>query len=72
MRVRVTLDTATDIAQFVLATSQVKEDIFLVNGTGTLRVDGKSFLGIAHAREFKELWCECEVDITTKILPWVV
>jgi hypothetical protein len=56
----------------VLATSQVKEDIFLVNGTGTLRVDGKSFLGIAHAREFKELWCECEVDITTKILPWVV
>lgn len=72
MKVRVNLDTATDIAQFVLVTSSIKDDVFLINDTGSLRVDGKSFLGIAHAKEFKELWCECETDITSKILPWVV
>ena len=63
---RVILDTVTDIANFVLIANQVKADIYLTNNHG-LRVNGKSFLGVAHAREFDELWCECEEDIYGKI-----
>ena len=71
MLVKIRLETATDIANFVLATSTVKSPVYLTD-RACLRVDGKSFLGICHAREFANLWCECEEDIHTKIKPFVV
>jgi hypothetical protein len=64
MKIKVRLDTVTDIANFVLIASQVKPDVYLTNNNG-LKVNGKSFLGVAHAHEFDELWCECEQDIYT-------
>lgn len=66
MKIKVRLDTVTDIANFVLIANQVKSNVYLTNNNG-LKVDGKSFLGVAHAHEFDELWCECEEDIYTKI-----
>lgn len=71
MRTKIRIDTITDVANFVLVASTVNEDIHLVNDKG-LCVDGKSFLGVAHASEFKNLWCECDRDIYTKIEPFVV
>ena len=71
MRVRIRLDTATDIANFVLATSTVKETVYVTNG-GKLCIDGKSFLGLAHATEFSELWCECDRDIYNLISAYVI
>lgn len=71
MKVRIRLDTATDIANFVLATSKVKEHVYVTNGD-RLCIDGKSFLGLAHAREFSELWCECERDIYNLISYFVI
>lgn len=71
MRVRIRLDTTTDVANFVLATSKIKEKIYVTDGN-KLCINGKSFLGLAHAREFTELWCECEKDIYTIIEPFVV
>lgn len=66
MKIKVRLDTVTDIANFVLIASQVKNDVYLTNNNG-LRVNGKSFLGVAHAHEFDELWCECDADIYSLI-----
>lgn len=71
MRVKIRLDTATDIANFVLATSTVKEKVYVTNG-GRLCIDGKSFLGLAHAKEFEELWCECDRDIYFLIEHFIV
>lgn len=71
MKIRVRLDTVTDIANFVLIASQIKSNVYLTNNRG-LKVDGKSFLGVAHAHEFDELWCECDEDIYTKIQSFVV
>lgn len=71
MKIRVRLDTVTDIANFVLIASQVKPDVYLTNNKG-LKVDGKSFLGVAHASEFDDLWCECEQDIYSKVAAFVV
>lgn len=70
MKVKVRLDTVTDIANFVLVASQVKSDVYLTNNNG-LKVDGKSFLGVAHASEFTELWCECEKDIYSSIKDFI-
>lgn len=66
MKVKIRLDTATDIANFVLAVSKVKEKVYVTDGD-RLCINGKSFLGIAHAAEFDELWCECERDIYSLI-----
>lgn len=71
MRVKIRLDTTSDIANFVLATSKIKEHVYVTNGE-RLCIDGKSFLGLAHAREFTELWCECEKDIYSVIEPFVI
>lgn len=71
MRVKIRLDTVTDIANFVLVASTVAPKVLLKNDDG-LCVDGKSFLGVAHASEFKNLWCECEKDIYSKIEPFVI
>ena len=71
MRVKVRLDTVTDIANFVLVTTSVKAPVYLCSDTG-LKVDGKSFLGVAHAHEFDNLWCECEEDIYAKIKQFTV
>ena len=66
MKVQVRLDTLSDIAAFVLAVSSVKSKVYLTNDEN-LRVNGKSFLGVAHAHEFDNLWCECEENIYSKI-----
>jgi hypothetical protein len=71
MRQRIRLDTVTDIANFVLIASQVRSDVYLTNDNG-LKVNGKSFLGVAHAHEFDSLWCECDEDIYTKIQSFIV
>ena len=71
MKVKVRLDTVTDIANFVLIASQIKSDVYLTNNNG-LKVDGKSFLGVAHAHEFNEVWCECERDIYVAIKDFIV
>ena len=70
MKVRVRLDTLGDIAAFVLAVNDVKSMVYLTNDKN-LRVDGKSFLGVAHAHEFNNLWCECEEDIYSKIYSFI-
>lgn len=71
MKVRVRLDTLSDIAAFVLAVSSVKSKVYLTDDE-TLRVDGKSFFGVAHAREFANLWCVCDEDIYAKIKEFVI
>lgn len=70
MKARIRLDTITDIANFVLVASEVKVPVYLTNNAG-LKVDGKSFLGVAHAHEFENLWCECEEDIYNKISSFI-
>lgn len=71
MKTRIRLDTATDVANFVLITSNIKEQVYVTNGN-KLCIDGKSFLGLAHAREFNELWCECDKDIYSLIQQFIV
>ena len=70
MKVKIRLDTVTDIANFVLAVSDVKPEVFITSGR--ICINGKSFLGLAHAKEYSELWCECEENIYQKIEAFVI
>ena len=74
MKYRINLDTATDIANFVLAVNKlpVTTRVFIKNADGSLSIDGKSFLGLAHAKEFDELYCVCDTDIYSVIKDFVV
>jgi hypothetical protein len=71
MRVRIRLDTISDIAGFILALDGVKEPVYVTNGD-RLCIDGKSFLGLAHAREFTNLYCECDQDISGRINQFII
>lgn len=71
MKAKIRLDTISDIANFVLIASGIKENVYLTNNKG-LCVDGKSFLGVAHAHEFDNLWCECDADIYSKISQFII
>lgn len=73
MRVRIILDTLTDVGQFVIAVHNAtgKEDkVWVTDGDGS-RINAKSFLGLSAAREFNEIWCESEKDIYRAIYPFV-
>ena len=65
------MTTLSDIAAFVIAVSSVKSKVYLTNDEN-LRVDDKSFLGVAHAHEFDNLWCECEENIYSKIESFIL
>lgn len=71
MKVKIRLDTLSDVANFVLKASQIKEPVYITVGE-RICVSGKSFLGLAHAKEFSDLWCECEKDIYSTIEEFVI
>lgn len=71
MKVRIRLDTVSDIGNFILAIANVKSPVRIMDNKDRC-VDGKSFLGVAHATEFDELYCVCDEDIYSKIKDFVV
>ena len=70
MKVRVALDTMSDINEFVSAVSTVDAPVHLVSDH--FCVSGKSLLGALYTMEWSEVWCECDVDIYNKIAKFVV
>ena len=70
MRVRVELDTMTDVIQFVNIATSIKEPVYLVGED--FKVSAKSLLGARYSMEWSEIWCECERDIYTKIEKFVI
>lgn len=61
MKVRLRLDTISDVNKFVNITSNLKQPITITDGNG-LRVNAKSVIGVLHALEFDNLVCETEND----------
>lgn len=74
MRVKIRLDTITDIGNFVVAVSHAtgKDDQVYVTDGDRCCVSAKSFLGLVATRDFTELWCESEKDIYSSIAHFIV
>lgn len=60
MKIKIHLDTYTDIKRLVeIATGFPDEKITVTDGNG-LRANAKSYLGVISATEYSELWLETE------------
>ena len=74
MRVKIQLDTITDIGNFVVAVSHAvgkKDKVWVKDNEGSC-VNAKSFLGLVATRDFDELWCESEKDIYRAIEQFII
>ena len=71
MRVRIALETGNDVKEFVNIASLIDHPIYLTDGN--LKVCAKSLLGVVYSKvEWKEIWCECEIDIYHKIEKFII
>lgn len=61
MRVKLRLDTVSDVNKFVNITTALNQPITITDGNG-LRVNAKSVIGVLHSLEFDNLVCETEDD----------
>ena len=68
MRVKIRLDTMKDVYELVSIATQIDERITITDGVYTT-VSAKSILGgILAKMEFENIYCECEKDISGKLL----
>ena len=72
-RIKVVLDTQSDVSDFVNIATSITEPVYLEDGSG-LRVDGKSLLGVMYGTgEFKDLYVLSDNDtISTKFLKFII
>ena len=62
MKIKINLDTNTDIAHLVAIATKIHDRITLTDNNGMV-VNAKSLLGAAYAKfEFAEIWLESEND----------
>lgn len=71
MKAKIRIDTFSDVLKFVNITSNLSGKIVVTDDTG-LCVSAKSILGMLHAMEFQNLWCESENDIYNNIKDFVI
>ena len=70
MRVKIALETMSDITEFVGIATAIDEPIHLTHND--FRVSAKSLLGAVYTMEWDEVWCECEKDIYHSIEKFVI
>ena len=70
MKVRIELDTLSDVREFVTIATSIPAPVHLVSDN--FRVSAKSLLGAMYTMEWAEVWCECDEDIYSKIEKFVI
>ena len=70
MRVKLNLDTMTDVVKFVNITSQFPFSV-KIKDAGDICVNAKSLMGVLYSLEFSEIWCESEQDIYSSIKEFI-
>lgn len=71
MRVRIRLDTLSDVNNFVSVVSGVSDTVHLTDGSN-LTVSAKSVLGAIYTMEWNEVYCTCDKDIYRLIQNFIV
>ena len=71
MRARIRLDTLGDIKAFIGTVASVDEKITLEDNDGHC-VSAKSLMGAIYSMEWDAIYCNCDKDITTLIMNWVI
>lgn len=71
MKVKLRLDTLSDINKFARITSGVSAPVQVIDDAGHC-VNAKSILGMMYSMEWSEIWCTCDEDIYEKIKDFVI
>ncbi len=72
MKVRIELDTMTDVTEFVSAVTSVPHQVYLSDGKHQ-QICAKSQLGAVLAKmEWDEIYCLSDEDISGRIVKWIV
>lgn len=71
MKVKVRLDTISDIKGFVKAVNGIEGEVHLTDGNN-LTVSAKSILGAMYTIEWSEVYCTCDKDIYGRIQDYVL
>lgn len=70
MKVKISLDTMSEVSQFVAITTSIENPVYL--SSHDFKVSAKSLLGCLCSMEWDDVWCECEEDISGRILKFVI
>jgi hypothetical protein len=70
-RTKIRLDTMSDVNKFVSEMNKVNDKVWLEDDDGN-RVSAKSLLGALYSMEWKRIYCYCEKDIASHLMPWSV
>ena len=63
MRIKIRLDTMSEINDFVGTMTKSSAKVFLTDKNRNYIVSAKSMLGAVYSMEWDEVWCESEDDI---------
>lgn len=72
-RLKIVLDTATDITEFVGLANTITVPVYLEDGNG-LVIDAKSIMGVMYGKmEFVNLWVKSDYEnLTTKFRKFMI
>lgn len=72
-RLKIVLDTATDITEFVGLANTITVPVYLEDGNG-LVIDAKSLMGVMYGKmEFVNLWIKSDYEnLTTKFRKFMI
>lgn len=68
---KIRIDTMSEATKFSEIASAIPGMVVVSDGNG-LRVNAKSILGVLHAMEFENLYCESTMDIFSKIREFII
>lgn len=69
MKMKINLDTQSDVLEFCKIVSNVDGDVRIVglDGGQQVSVNAKSLLGLLYSQTWNDIWCESENDIYSHI-----
>lgn len=70
MRMKINLDTQSDVLEFCKIVSNLDGEVRIVGRDGgqEVSVNAKSLLGLLYSQTWNDIWCESENDIYSHIL----
>ena len=71
MKVKVRLDTLSDVNKFVGIASGISADVYLTDSKH-FTVNAKSILAVMYTMEWSEVYCTCEKNIYYSIQDYVI
>ena len=72
MRLKIHLNTQTDVRNLVEVATSVEEDVWLTDADHNLKVSGKSLLGALYTMsDWDDIYVECERDLYFQLIDLV-